>query len=406
MKRDAIAYILAEFPSQTETFILKEALYVNNFFPLYIIALKKGRNRLDNHIKIAFEDRMVYIPQWWSWKILQHGLLNANNLYREFSFAGFKNSLRRIKVLLTALCVSRKMKQMSIRHIHAHFANYPTDIAMMVSQLSGIPFSFTAHAHDIYVKSFDLSEKIRKATFVATCTEYNKNWLDAMTTQAEQEKIHLAYHGVDMNFWQFRQVKHVGNQARILTIGRLVEKKGMIYLLEAVYHLLKKGISVQLCIVGKGKEEVCLKHFCREYGLERAVVFIGWKNPFRIRDLYSQSDIFVLPSVVASDGDRDGIPNVILEAMSAGIPVVSTSVSGIPEVIQNGYNGLLVSERNSEQLANAVFTLVNDMQLQTVLVENAYKTVLERFDSNQCNQLLIKLFEDATGVAQIPLSGN
>ena len=392
MNRKAIAYILAEFPSQTETFILKEVLYVNESIPLYIIALKKGKNQIDNQVQIAFENRIIYIPQWWSWKIMLHAMSNVIVLYRNLKLTGFKNILHRIKVLLTASFVSGKIEKLQIRHIHAHFANYPTDVAMMIHQLSDMPFSFTAHANDIYVNPIDLPEKIRKATFVTTCTEYNKKWLDAMTTPAERSKIYLAYHGVDMNYWQFRQPAPIGKPARILTIGRLVEKKGMIYLLEAVYLLLKRGVPVQLHIVGKGTEEARLKHYCRQFGLEQTVVFMGWQNPDQIKDLYVHSDVFVLPSVVALNGDRDGIPNVVLEAMSVGVPVVSTPVSGIPEVIQNGFNGLLVTERDSEQLADAISTLVSDMQLRNALVENAYKTVQEKFDNNQCNQLLITLF--------------
>jgi glycosyltransferase involved in cell wall biosynthesis len=394
MNRKTIAYILAEFPSQTETFILKEALFINESIPLYIIALKKGNSLRNNRVYSIFGDKLIYIPQWRSWKILLHAVLNVGVLYREITFAGFKNSLRQMKVLLIASFVSEKITNLPIQHIHAHFANYPTDVAMMISRLSSLPFSFTAHANDIYVNPVALPEKIRKATFVTTCTEYNKNRLDVMTTPAASGKIHLVYHGVDTNYWKFHQLKPVGNPVCILTIGRLVEKKGMIYLLETVSILLKKGVAVQLHIVGKGIEEQQLKCFCRKFGLEQSVVFMGWQSPIQIKDLYVHSDIFVLPSVVAPDGDMDGIPNVILEAMSVGMPVISTPVSGIPEVIQNGFNGLLVPERDSKQLANAVFILISDMQLRSALVENAYKTILEKFDSNQCNQLLTNLFKD------------
>ena len=392
MNRKPIAYILAEFPSQTETFILKEALYVNESIPLYIIALKKGKSPINKQVQIAFGNRIIYIPQWWSWKILLNGVFKMKVLYREFAFAGFSSCLRQIKVLFTASFVSGKIKKLQIRHIHAHFANYPTDIAVTVSRLSSIPFSFTAHANDIYVTPIGLQKKINEATFVTTCTEYNKKWLDTITAPAERSKIYLIYHGVNLNYWLFRQLELVGKPVRILTIGRLVEKKGMIYLLKAVHLLLQRGISVQLHIVGKGAEEACLKHYCRQFGLEQVIIFMGWQNPAQIKELYVHSDIFVLPSVVASNGDRDGIPNVVLEAMSVGIPVISTPVSGIPEVIQNDINGLLVSERDSEQLANAISLLVSDIQLRNALVKNAYKTIQEKFDSNQCNQLLIKLF--------------
>jgi glycosyltransferase involved in cell wall biosynthesis len=138
--------------------------------------------------------------------------------------------------------------------------------------------------------------------------------------------------------------------------------------------------------------------------MEQTVVFTGWQTPAQIRDLYLHSDVFVLPSMVASNGDRDGIPNVLLEAMSVGVPVVSTPVSGIPEVIRNGFNGLLVPERDSVTLANAVLQLLGDMPLRNMLVENARRTVREKFDSNQCNSLLIQLFEDALRIASAPVS--
>ena len=392
MNRKAIAYILPEFPSQTESFILKEALYVNDSIPIHIIALKKGKHQIDNRVREAFGNRVVYIPQWRSWRFLLYATLKVKVLFGEFTFSGFRNSLRRIKVLMTALFVSEAIKQLKIQHMHAHFANYPADVAMMASRLSGIPFSFSAHANDIYVNPVNLPEKIRKASFIVTCTEYNKKWLEATTPPEEHGKIHLIYHGVDVGYWQFRQPAPVGKPARILTIGRLVEKKGIIYLLEAVCRLMKMDVPVHLYIVGRGKEEQQLKHFCRKFGIERSVTFMGWQTPAQIKDLYIRSDVFVLPSVVASDGDRDGIPNVVLEAMSVGVPVVSTSVSGIPEVMQNGCNGLLAPERDSEQLANAIDTLLNDTPLRNLLMENASKTIREKFDSNQCNQLLVKLF--------------
>jgi glycosyltransferase involved in cell wall biosynthesis len=403
MNWKAIAYILAEFPSITETFILKEALLINESLPLHVFVLGKKNNRINTQVYSAFGNRIIYVPHWWSLKILLHAASKANILYRKVTFSGF---LHRMKVLLVSSYIAKKMEEVQIRHIHAHFANYPTDVAMMVSGFSGIPFSFTAHAHDIYVNAHELTTKIKKAMFVTTCTAYNKNWLDALTA-AEHRKIHLIYHGVDMNCWQSKQPKPVRKQTKILTIGRLIEKKGIIFLLEAICNLLNKGIPVQLSIVGKGVEESRLKRFCKEYGLERRIDFLGWQTPDQIKDLYFHSDIFVLPSVIASNGDRDGIPNVVLEAMAAGIPVISTSVSGIPEVIENGVNGLLVPERNNEQLTRAIDILISERELRNTLVENAYKTVKNRFDNSRCCRLLLQLFENVLHTdAAAPVSEN
>lgn len=405
MTRKAVAYILAEFPSKTETFILKEVLFINDSLPLHIIVLKKGDKHINNHGCNAFDNSIIYVPHWWSLKILLHAALNVNILCKKFIFSGFWNCLHRVKALLISSYVAGKIEEMRIGHIHAHFANYPTDVAMMVSDFLGIPFSFTAHAHDIYVDTHELPAKIGKAKFVTTCTGYNKRWLDILAP-TEHQKIHLIYHGVDMDYWQFRQSKPMSEPLRILTIGRLIEKKGIIFLLEAVYSLQKKGIPVQLSIVGKGVEEPKLKRFCKESGLEYTVDFLGWRAPDQIKALYFHSDIFILPSVIASNGDRDGIPNVVLEAMAAGIPVISTSVSGIPEVIKHGYNGLLVPEKNSEQLTHAIDILIRERNLRESLVENAYKTVTDNFDSNKCCQLLLQLFENSLHTEPVLVSDN
>ena len=212
---NTIAYILAEFPSQTETFILKEALYVNESIPLYIIALKKGKTPIDNDVQMAFESRIIYIPPWWSWKVLPIGSVFSytvaeqsrsmtHNPLKTLVMAGLNRHplsylqiFRQLKVWLIASFVSKMIKKLKIQHMHAHFANYPTDVAMLVSHLSGIPFSFSAHAHDIYVNPTNLPSKIHKATFVTTCTDYNKKHLAAIVPPVDQVKIHLVYHGVE-----------------------------------------------------------------------------------------------------------------------------------------------------------------------------------------------------------------
>jgi glycosyltransferase involved in cell wall biosynthesis len=389
MKSGGIAYLLAEFPSRTETFILKEVISVGKSFPLFIFALKNGIEKTGVLLPELPEAKIQYIPKWTSWKMMLFFPVTQLFSFRD----GIRLNLRRIKLQWTGNYIAGQIRQLPVRHIHAHFAGYPAEIARYVSETVGIPFSFTAHAHDIYVHPCNPEAKIKAASFVSTCTEYNKKWMNRLAPTA-QNKIHLIYHGVDLDKWPYQPPLPVAKEAvRILSIGRLVEKKGFLYLLDAIRQLKEKGYRVQLSIVGEGKEKRKLDDYCRRHDLRASVHFPGWQTPEQIRQWHDRSDIFVMPSIITGNGDRDGIPNVILEAMATGLPVISTSISGIPEVIQHHYNGLLVSEKNSAQLYQSISYLTDHPGLRVQFAENARRTVEQRFDHRQGNARLKELFE-------------
>jgi len=404
MKQVSIAYILAEFPSYTETFILKEMLFINKTFPLYIIPLKKGKTTVNESDYKELNDKILYITPLTLIKSIGYCFLTSlkeKNVSKEWKNVlgnilkvNIINTLHQFKLLLTGLYILRLIKQKSVEHIHSHFANYPTDIAMLVSRFSGIPFSFSAHANDIYVNPKELTKKIIASKFVTTCTQYNKMWLNNLDPNSRRNKIHLIYHGVNVEYWQnnLTQVRQE-KRKQILCIGRLIEKKGIIYLLEAIRQINMKYQKLNLAIVGRGEEEQELINFCHSHGLSNDVTFLGWQSPQQIKALFACSSIFVLPSIIASDGDRDGIPNVILEAMASGLPVITTPISGITEVIHHEYNGLLVPEKDVSQLVDSILALINDENLRNSLRNNGLQTIIEKFDSVKCNILLQNLFE-------------
>jgi glycosyltransferase involved in cell wall biosynthesis len=389
MKQTGIAYILAEFPSYTETFIRKEAVYINRSFPLFVFALKNGTGETDPSLSVTFEERLRYLPRWTSWKMLRY--FPVSGLFSRLG--GIKKSLHRIRILWISRYIAGQVKQLPVQHIHAHFANDPAEIAMRVSCISGISFSFTAHAHDIYVPSLHLESTIRAASFVVTCTAYNKKWMDRLVPD-RRDKIHLIYHGVDLDSWPYRPLSSVVKETiHILSVGRLIEKKGFIYLLDALRQLKEEKYSIRLSIAGEGKDLAKLEDYCQRRDLEHSVDFLGRQTPEQIKRLHACSDLFVLPSIVAGNGDKDGIPNVLLEAMATGVPVISTSVSGIPEVIRHHHNGLLVPEKDSRRLAQAISCLIDNPGLRICLTENARKTVEERFNHEQCNAQLKEQFD-------------
>jgi glycosyltransferase involved in cell wall biosynthesis len=389
MKPTGIAYILAEFPSYTETFIRKEVVYINRSFPLFIFALKNGTREAYPSFQTTFGERLRYLPRWTSWKMLRY--FPVSGLFPRPG--SIKKSLHRIRILWISRYIAGQIKPLPIHHIHAHFANDPAEIAMQVSRMSSLSFSFTAHAHDIYVKSPNLTGKIKAASFVATCTAYNKKWLTRLVPDG-RDKIHLIYHGVDLDSWPYLPPSPaVKETVHILSVGRLIEKKGFIYLLDALRQLKEEKYSVRLSIVGEGKDLAKLEDYCRRHGLEQSVDFLGRQTPGQVKRLHACSDLFVLPSIVAGNGDRDGIPNVLLEAMATGVPVIGTSVSGIPEVIRHHYNGLLTPERDSRRLAQAISCLTDNPGLRARLAENARSVIEERFNHEPCNAQLKELFD-------------
>ncbi len=264
---------------------------------------------------------------------------------------------------------------------------------MLASVMTGIPFSFSAHAKDIYTaKPRALREKIRAATFVATCTRANQDYLRRMADPDRRARIHLSYHGTNITKFQPSEATPKDDPPLILSAGRLVPKKGLPYLLRACGVLARSSREFRCVIVGEGPERGALEHEAARLGLGDLVSFRGRASQEELLGLYRRAAIFALPCTVLADGDRDGIPNVLMEAMAVELPVVSTAISGIPELIRSGHDGVLVPERDVDGLAGALERLLADATLRRRLGENARATVLEKFNSAANARSLAELF--------------
>jgi colanic acid/amylovoran biosynthesis glycosyltransferase len=294
------------------------------------------------------------------------------------------------KALLIAIYFYPSAKRKKIEHIHSHFASHPTDVALFLSKLSGLPFSFSCHAHDIYVKSEGLKEKIAAASFVITCTLNNKRYLDTLTMPSPS-KVYLVYHGISLKLWPFiPRIIAEEECLRVLCVARLVEKKGLIYLLEAV-KMLKDQIKIHCTIVGEGPQAPTLLEFINRYNLEEFITLAGALSQSKVKQMYKEQHIFILPSVLASDGDRDGIPNVLYEAMASGIPVISTSTRAIEELVEHKKSGWLIPEKKSIEIAKAVQELKTNSSLYEELQMNAYSRVCQ-FNITKSTEQLKKIF--------------
>ncbi len=286
-----------------------------------------------------------------------------------------------------------------VAHLHGHFCHGATTITWYVSRLTDIPFSFTAHAKDIYLSSQNpgdlLVRKLDAARFAVTCTHANREHL--LSHVHPDRPACTILHGVDTDYFAPRApVADDREVPLILGVGRFVEKKGFSYLLDACAVLRDRGMPFRCRLVGEAGDQLpLLKARIALHRLEGQVELHGPVAHHELKDLYAQASVFALPCVVADNGDRDGIPNVLAEAMSMGLAVVTTAVSGIGEIVEHGGNGLVVHERDSAALADALASLVADPAHRRRLGAAARATICAVFDSRQTTRQLKSLFDDA-----------
>jgi glycosyltransferase involved in cell wall biosynthesis len=254
---------------------------------------------------------------------------------------------------------------------------------MLASRLSGLPFSFSAHARDIYDENLVdralLREKIRCAEFVITCSEYNRRVLATLGGEKADGKIMKIYNGADLT--RFRPDPSVPREpALVLAVGRLVEKKGFRDLIRACRSLRDKERSFRCIIAGEGGERDRLTQQISDLGVQDRVTLVGAQPQEQVLEMMKRATIFVLPCVVSAAGDKDGLPTVLIEALAVGLPAISTTLSGIPEVIEHGKTGLLVPSGDSILLAEAIEKLLVNPDLRERLARAGLKRVRESFD--------------------------
>jgi ABC-type multidrug transport system fused ATPase/permease subunit/glycosyltransferase involved in cell wall biosynthesis len=303
-----------------------------------------------------------------------------------------------VKEFLRATALADRLSRTpEVYHLHAHFSHGATTVTWLASLITGLPFSFTAHAKDIYCKSLNpaglLSRKMNAAEFVATCTETNRKHLQGLSSTP----VHCIYHGLNADFSRLlcEQVSTTkrSSHLRILAVGRLVPKKGFDVLIEACANLKSLGVSFETLIIGEtGEHEPELRNRIAHHGLETHVKLAGPTTQSELVREYQRATVFCLPCRVLANGDRDGIPNVLMEAMSCGLPVVTTDVSGIPELIRNGVNGLLVPPDEPVAMTRALQRLQEDPCLAASLGCEAVKTIRENFDGERTTRQLASLF--------------
>lgn len=389
-----IVYILDTFPSYSEYFILNEIASLRaKGLRIVIASVKKGPPLKEASGNEVFYARL-FSPAAHLYLLRRNGRRYRAVLKELLSAKPAAGTLRAWKHFSLAVYFLYRLRKIPVDRLHAHFLSLPASIALIMSKLSGIEYGCSAHAHDIFTTGkAELQEKIAAAKTVITCTEFNLAYLKALVSGEAAERIHHIYHGIDLSKWPGREEFHPFKKGiHLLTVGRLVEKKGTIYLLQAVERLKTYG-AIKCSIVGDGPLLPYLKSFVEQHQLEGHVHFYGALEQEKIRSLYEVADLFVLPCVETKEGDKDGLPNVLMEALATGVPVISTALSAVPELIEDKVTGLLLPQGDAESIARAVLHLRDNRALYEELVVNGWEKI-KKFDIRLSTEKLAQLFSE------------
>ena len=438
--RAPIAFLFPAFPVLHQTFVLWEVLALRRLgVPLRLYSLKRPGTGTQQPEGAALAREVCYLPtlsaavlaanlralrrtpgrylgifgrlvrEWWRDR-------RVKDLWRDPSappdpaerlltvgerLQGFLNEnpvmylLRSLALVLPAVYLGEQLRRDGIRRVHAHWASYPTTVAMIIRWLFDIPFSFTAHAYDIYLVPQLLPEKVRSAEFVVTCARVNAGFLEQLGGPAAHARIVVNYHGVDLARFAPGPRPAGADVPRIVTCGRLQIYKGHHVLLRACATLVP---PVQVIVIGEGPQRDNLAALARELGIADRIEFTGPLPQAEVARHYHEATLFVLASiVVTSYGKRDVIPNVLAEAMAAQVPVVSTRISGIAELVTDGESGRLVPPGDPAALAQVLDELLRDPGQRQRLARGGYEKVVAQFDRAANVRVLADLFVDAGG---------
>ena len=397
---ETVGYVLRKFPILSETFVLEEILALESAgVPVHIFSLARPSDPRFHESLARLKAPITYVPEISDIRTLLRANRRAAKRHkrryvRTLRYTLAKHDLTLFWRFLQAGYVATEARRRGVSHFHAHFATRATSVAFMVSQMTRIPYSFTAHAYDIFKAGVNLralARKIHKARFVVTISEFNKSYLQHIPP-ASADKVVRIYNGIDLE--RFTPAEAPPETFfTIVAVARLVEKKGLPVLIEACARLQERGVDFRCCIIGKGRLRPQLQSLIEQHGLQERVQLLGALKQGEVLERYRSAHLFALPCVVSSDGDRDGLPVSIVEALACGLPVISSPVTAIPEVVHHEQNGLLVPEGNADALADALESVIRNRLLYERLRANARRSVTSTFDTTQTAAQLARLLK-------------
>jgi glycosyltransferase involved in cell wall biosynthesis len=396
-----VVYIVRSYPRLSQTFILNEVLALERLgLTLEIFAITDPGEALvqDGVAEVRAPTRYLEkaLRRSRAAILLEHLLLAGSAPRRylsTFAFvlrhrhlaAGYATASR-FTCFIEAVYLARILRAGRRRgaepptRVHSHFAHDPTLIALLLKRLTGIPYSFTAHARDVYqVPRPALAERINEATGVVTCCHSNLDYLRQLVPEAGRRKLRVIRYGIDLETFRPARPPEV-DVPLVLSIGRLVEKKGFGDLVEACRVVKDRGLRFRCVVYGDGPLRDELVEAVTRLELTDDVTFAGARTQRELHAMLKQAHVFALTPCVTDDGDRDGVPNALLEAMACGLPVVTTAVAGIPEVVIHDQNGMLAEPRDVPAIAEHLGALLTDARGRQRLGSQARREVVANFD--------------------------
>lgn len=397
-----IAYVLLYYPYPTETFVANEIARLRRMgIDIDVCALLPLKQWYG--VKVDATEGVIRPPgvlsrEFWS---AQFAAIRENpRLYARLLRWGFLHGGRspvdvakQLVILMKAIGLAGRLRRRGVSLVHSHFASLSSLGGLTVGRLLNVPFTLTAHAYDIYQRPHLVPLLVAQADRVVAIARSNRNHILALCPRADPEQIEVIHCGVDLReFNPNVRERSSSEHVRILSVGRLTRKKGQRVLIEACRRMRDMGQSFECRIVGDGPLKAELEQAIESMGLRHRVRLEGHLPPSTVAGLLKSADIFVLPCQVDPGGDRDGIPVSLMEAMATELPVVTTPVSGIPELVRHGRNGLLVPPEDPPALADALMALARNAWLRRTLGRCGRETVAAEFNAARSAAQMARLF--------------
>ena len=404
-----VVYVVSLFPCWSETFIVREiSALIESGVDVRVLSLKPATEQLVHGDAAALLERVRHPGK---------GLAAAGRLVRAMvrhpwivlhalgnvvadGWRTPRSAAKSVAALLRGMEHVGWMRNFDPDFIHAHWATYPSTVAWALGRMLRRPFGFTCHAHDIFVERQMLARKIGEASLAVTISRYNIDWLAANVAPCADRRLSLVHCGVDLEAFPWHGDGREPHT--ILAVGRLDPVKGFETLVDALAALHAGGIAFRCRLVGSGPLDAALRERARFLGIADLVEFTGARSQDDVRAWMRTATVFAMPSRIGDDGDRDGIPVALMEAMASGCAVVGTRVSGIPELIDDRVDGLLVEPRDPAGLARALQCLLHDGALRQRLSARARERIERDFDSRKEAARLRRLKQDALAGDALP----
>lgn len=394
-----LAYLTGEYPRASDTFIQREVAAlralghdvltcsIRTTGPEHLVGPEQREEHARTFKVLAATAKPLRLLQaQLHWLRRPGRYLSALALAWKTAPKGIKGRLYNLIYFLEATVLAKELEQQGIDHLHNHIAKAACTVAMLVNALSGLPYSFTIHGPDIFFEPMHwrIDEKAARARFVACISDFCRSQLMCFADQTHWDRFHIVHCGIDPDRYD-APPSHSGKE--VLFVGRLAGVKGVPLLLRAVADLTEKHPDLRLTLIGDGPDRAALEALCKQLGLQDRVTFLGYQSQDAVAKALSQADVFALPSFA------EGVPVVLMEAMAAQVPVVTTRIAGVPELVTDGESGMLVPPGDAPALTQALDSLISDSDMRRAMGAAGRAKVAQDFNMQAEAAWLSNLFQ-------------